>query len=105
MPTTKPRPHTGDFDEWCDDTRPHPLSPEEWAELIQVPEIRESWGIEEDEAPEQFAQMVYAAKFHFVSGSPGYVGDIFIVQGDVLTGDAPFVLLRTKNGKLELAND
>jgi hypothetical protein len=104
MPTTKPQPHTGDFDEWCDDPRPHLLSPKEWAELVQVPEIRESWGIEDDETPEQFAAMVYAAKFHFHSGSPGYVGDLFIVQGDVLTGDPPFVLLRDKSGQLKLTD-
>lgn len=95
------RSHTGDHDEWCDDPRPHPLSSEEWAELIAVPEVRESWGLEEDTTPEEFASRVYAVKFHFHSGSPGYVGDLFIVQGDVLTGDAPFMIVREK-GKLVL---
>jgi len=68
----RPRPHSGDHDEWCDDTRPHPLSSTEWAELMAIPEVRESWGLEEGTAPEEFASYIYAAKFHFHSGSPGY---------------------------------
>lgn len=94
---------TGDFDEWCDDTRPHILSIAEWNELMAIPEIRESWGLEPHETPEHFSKQVYAAKFHFHSGSPGYVGDLYILQGDVLTGDAPVVLLRSENGELEFA--
>jgi hypothetical protein len=65
----------------------------EWNEIIQVPAVREAWGLE-NETPEEFAEMVYGVKFRFVSGSPGYVGDIFILQGDYLTGDAPVVLIR-----------
>lgn len=81
--------------------KPLEISLEEWSEIIQVPEIRESWGIV-DETPQQFADMVYGVKFKFVSGSPGYIGDIYILQGDYLTGDAPLVLLRQK-GVLTLA--
>ncbi len=67
---------------------------------MAMPEIRESWGLDNDTTVEEFASMVYAARFDFVSGSPGYVGDLFILQGDHLTGDAPFVLLRNKEGKI-----
>lgn len=88
--------HIGDFDKWCDDTRPHMLSTEEWCEMMAIPAIRESWGLEPDETPEHFAKQVYAAKYHFQSGSP--------VQGDILTGDAPVVLLRDKDGKLKFAD-
>ena len=95
--------HTGDFDKWCDDTRPHRLSTAEWAEVMAIPAIQESWGLELDETPEHFARQVYAVKFHFVSGSPGYVGDLYILQGDVLTGDAPIVLLRGPDGKIKFA--
>lgn len=42
-----------------------------------MPVIRESWGLEEDETPQQFADMVYGVKFHFATGGPGYVGDIY----------------------------
>jgi len=44
---------------------------------------------------------VYGVKFNFVSGIPGYVGDLYIVQEDVLTGDPPLVFGRPR-GKLEL---
>jgi hypothetical protein len=35
-----------------------------------------------------------------VSGSPGYFGDLYILQGDVLTGDPPMVLRRAGDGTL-----
>lgn len=72
----------------------------EWREIIQVPEIRESWGLQ-DETPEQFADAVYGVKFDFASGSPGYVGDLYILHGDAL--GEPMVLIR-KEGRLEVAS-
>jgi hypothetical protein len=83
-------------------SKPQEISIEEWKEIMQVPEVRESWGID-NETPDEFADMVYGVKFKFMNGSPGYVGDIFILQGDTLTGDSPFVLLRHK-GLLTLAD-
>jgi hypothetical protein len=80
--------------------KPIEISIGEWKEIMQVPEVRESWGLE-NETPEGFADMVYGVKFKFVSGSPGYIGDIFILQGDYLTGDAPFLLIR-RHGQLVL---
>jgi hypothetical protein len=47
---------------------PQELSSAEWKELMQVPVIRESWGMEKDETPEDFADMVYGVKFNFASG-------------------------------------
>jgi hypothetical protein len=82
------------------DMTPYPLSPAEWQQIIAVPEVRAAWGIEDDEKPSDFAAMVYAVKFKFVSGSPGYIGDIYILQGDTLTGDPPMVLRRAKDGSL-----
>lgn len=76
----------------------------EWREIMEVPEVKESWGIQ-DETPEEFADMVYGVKFNFHSGSPGYVGELYILQGDVLTGDAPFLLIRDRNKSLILAYD
>lgn len=104
MSTMERHRHTGDFDEWCDDTRPHPLNAKEWAELIALPEIKEAWGLDENETAEQFSKRTYAAKFHFHSGSPGYVGDLFIIQGDALTGDAPWAFLRDDEGRLKRAH-
>lgn len=86
------------------DTNPRPLSYPEWREIMTLPEVQESWGLEPDATPEQFASMAYAAKFNFESGHPGYVGELFILQGDTLTGDAPFVLNRAKGGHLQFVN-
>ena len=84
-----------------EDTKPYPLTSAEWKEIMAVPVIRESWGIEANNTTlAEFSSQVYAAKFKFVSGSPGYVGDLFILQGDALTGDAPMVLRRGEKGEL-----
>lgn len=83
-----------------EDTKPYPLTKAEWKEIMVIPAIRESWGIDEDTTLDEFSSEVYAAKFKFVSGSPGYVGDLFILQGSHLAGDAPFVLRRDQSGTL-----
>jgi hypothetical protein len=75
------------------DMNPYPLSPEEWQEIIMLPAVREAWGLI-NEDPTEFAAEVYAAKLKFSSGSPGYVGDLYILQGDALTDVPPLVLRR-----------
>jgi hypothetical protein len=77
--------------------KPQDISLAEWEEVIQLPVIRESWGLDEKETPGQFADMVYGVKFDFVSGAPGYVGDLYILLGDAL--GEPMVLIR-KDGRL-----
>ena len=83
-----------------EDTKPYALTLAEWKEIMAVPEVRDAWGIESGETPYEFSTLVYAAKFKFVSGSPGYVGDLFILQGDALAGDPPMVLRRGDKGEL-----
>ena len=61
-------------------------------------------GLLDGETAEAFSEMVYGVKFHFVSGSPGYVGDVYILQGDVLTGDRPPIIGRY-DGILQQAYD
>jgi hypothetical protein len=82
------------------DMSPQPISQEEWREIIAVPAVREGWGLADDVTPREFADSVYAAKFDFVSGSPGYVGELYILQGDALTGHPPLVLRREDDGSL-----
>src|ERR1700719_2561579 len=79
---------------------PQPISPEEWRQIIAVPAVRDAWGLQDDVTPSEFAGSVYAAKFGFVSGSPGYFGDLYILQGDALTGHPPLVLRRDDDGGL-----
>jgi len=72
----------------------------EWAEIMQLPAVRGDWGIADDETPELFAEMVYGVKFNFVSGGPGYVGDLYILHGDAL--GEPMTLIR-EDGRLIVA--
>ncbi len=77
---------------------PKALSIEEWKEIMDIPEVRESWGLSGSETPEEFADMVYGVKFHFVPMTgPAYVGDLYILSGDAI--GEPFTLIR-KDKKL-----
>ena len=78
--------------------KPQEISMTEWKEIMQIPAIRESWGIE-NETPNQFAEMVYGVKFDY-DGGPGYNGDLYILHGDAM--GEPMTLIR-RDGKLVLA--
>lgn len=67
---------------------------------MAIPAVRDMWGIRDDTTPDEFESIVYAARFNYVSGGPGYVGDIFVLQGDVLGEGSPVVLKRDSQGKL-----
>ena len=79
--------------------KPQDISLAEWKEIIRVPAIRESWGLTDEETPEQFADMVYGVKFDY-DGGPGYNGDLYILHGDAM--GEPFTLIR-KDGRLVVA--
>lgn len=86
------------------DTNPQRIKPEEWLEITGLREVREAWGLDEGIRPEEFAAAVYGVKFDFVSGCPGYVGDLYLLQGDAITEAGAMVLIRDAHGKLALAN-
>ena len=81
--------------------RPLPLTESEWREIIQLPLIRCSWGLDHDPdiTLDAWREGVYVAKFDFVSGCPGYAGDLFVLMGDELMA-CPIVLIRDRSGKL-----
>jgi len=79
-------------------TEPHKLSAEEWKEIVELPIVREAWGLDDNTTPEEFAEMVYGVRFDFVSGGPGYIGDLYVLCGDAL--GEPLTIIRT-NGALE----
>ena len=76
-------------------TKPSEISLAEWAEIMRVPQVKEGWGIPDDETPESFSSYVYGVKFSFMSGGPGYSGYLFILQGDGL--EPPLQLVRRKS--------
>lgn len=80
----------------------YPLTQNDIDEISQLEAIREMWGAESaDEMAAILRDAVYAAKFHFVSGGPGYVGDLYILHGDAL--GEPVTLVRDDERRLVLA--
>lgn len=78
--------------------KPNALTRGEIKEIAAIEDIQQSWGAENATEMEAILEdTVYAVKFNFTSGSPGYVGDYFILAGDAL--GEPFQLIR-KDGKL-----
>ena len=77
---------------------PHKLTKAEWREVGSLPVIRESWGLEEEQDPLDLVLLAYGARFDFVSGGPGYVGNLYLLQGDAI--GEPMVLRRDENGHL-----
>ncbi len=79
----------------------HPirLTPAEWAEVAAFEQVQQDWGLSADVGPEEVAELIYGVKFNFVSGGPGYVGDLFLLQGDA-AGEPPMVLGRDAKGHL-----
>ena len=74
------------------------LSPEEWKEIMGLPEIKDSWGQSGDETLRAFSDMAYGVKFAYSPMTmPGYAGDLYIISGDAL--GEPFNLIR-KDGNL-----
>jgi hypothetical protein len=85
------------------DNRPTEVSLDEMREMAAAlkPEWR-GWGAESAEEMFDILQDGYCVKFHFVNGSPGYVGDLFIFQGSYLVDARPFEFVRGRDGKLQL---
>ena len=74
---------------------PKTLTTAEWNEIAALPLVRDAWGLDGDDpgtAGALLDSMTYGAKFDFTSGSPGYVGELFVLIGDGL--DVPLVLSR-----------
>jgi len=83
--------------------RPIALTADEIKEIAVVPEIQGLWGGEDAEVMEQILRGIYTVKFHFTNGSPGYVGDLFIIQSDYLGSDLSVIrLIRNRAKKIEV---
>jgi hypothetical protein len=78
---------------------PQTITREEWMEIFQLPQIREAWGFDDQSTPEEFASVCYGARFDFVSGGPGYCGDLYVLYGDALSG-VPIILIRDSEHRL-----
>ncbi len=82
------------------DNKPIALTSEEIKEIAGMDAIRQMWGAESAADMEGMLDTtVYAVKFKYQSGGPGYIGDLYILVGD--TPDEPVRLIR-RRGKLEI---
>lgn len=68
------------------------------AEIIAIPEVREGWGLEDDASVHEFKSQVYGVKFDYMTGGPGYFGDLYLIQDDSL--QSPLAFIR-QNGALQ----
>jgi hypothetical protein len=84
----------------CMDNKPNALTSKEIKEIASMEVIRQMWGAESAaEMEELLDTQVYAVKFTYQSGGPGYVGDLYILLGD--TPDEPLCLIR-RRGELAI---
>jgi hypothetical protein len=75
------------------DNKPKALTKNEIEEIAAIEDIQQMWGAETAAEMEEILDTtVYAVKFDYQSGSPGYVGDYFILQGDAI--GEPIELIR-----------
>jgi len=80
-------------------TKPKALTSQEIREIAALKDIQQMWGAENAaEMEELLDSNVYAVKFDYQSGGPGYIGDYFILQGDAL--GEPLELVRSKDGAI-----
>jgi hypothetical protein len=84
-------------------TDPFPLSPKEWDDIAAIRDVRENWGLDTNENGLALADRAYGARFNFVSGMPGYCGDLYVVSGDALS--APPMMLIRRDGHLLAVTD
>jgi hypothetical protein len=83
------------------ENRPLELSEADFDALAQISEIRQLWGAESVEHMRNVLKdHVYSVKFDYVSGSPGYCGDLYILMGDYL--QPPVVVTRNYHNKLHV---
>jgi hypothetical protein len=71
--------------------KPTDLSESEWQGIVALPEFR-AWGVT-DENVEELVSRLYGARFDFIAGGPGYVGPLYLVYGDAISGQ-PLVVIR-----------
>lgn len=80
--------------------QPRALLPKDWAEIAKLPAVRQAWGLADDDGGNDLASMCYGATFQFVTGGPGWAGELFIVHDDAF-GGPPFVFRRSPHGPIE----
>ena len=77
------------------------LTKKEVRELASCSEVQALWAVESPAEMEERLSEIYVVKFKFINGSPGYRGDLYLIQPDYLAEDLPVVrLIRDEAGRL-----
>jgi hypothetical protein len=59
---------------------------------------KQCWGLADDASVDEFRSLVYGVKFDYMSGGPGYFGDLYLIQDDSLQ---PPLAFTRQNGALK----
>ena len=83
--------------------KPFALTLAEIKEIASLKEIQDVWGAEDAADMEQTLRDIYTVKFKYINESPGYVGDLFIIQPGVMGSDYPVRrVIRNREKQLEV---
>ena len=83
--------------------KPFALTPKEIKEIASVQRIQDLWGTTNSADMEMTLKDIYTVKFQYMNESPGYVGDLFIIQPAVLGSEFPVTrLVRNQEKQLEV---
>ncbi len=86
--------------------KPFAVTQKELKEIAAVKSLQDMWGAANAAEMEEFLESVYIARFDFVNESPGYVGDLFILQQSFLDSDVvPTRLIRGRKKQLMVLDD
>ena len=82
---------------------PFALTPKEIKEIASVQQIQDMWGADNSADMALILNDIYTIKFEYMNESPGYVGDLFIIQPGVLGSEYPVTrLIRNQEKQLEV---
>lgn len=83
--------------------KPFALTRKEIKEIASVQRIQDLWGMANSADMEMTLNDIYTVKFQYMNESPGYVGDLFIIQPGVLGSEFPVTrLIRNREKQLEV---
>ena len=83
--------------------KPIAVTPKEIKEIASLQDLQDMWGAENASDMEITLKDIYTVKFDFMNESPGYVGDLFLIQPGYLDGHVPVTrLIRNREKRLEV---
>jgi hypothetical protein len=86
--------------------KPLRLTRSELQEISASKALQEICAAEDADQMREILEGAYTAKFHFTNESPGYAGDLFLIQPSYLCSELPVIRLkRNRFGKIALYDE